>query len=205
MLYPSQHDHHSKLFNSAQLGARWHPKKGKCLARYKCCFHQYGLSCAILWLYITRSSLSTLYIAYARHDRDVDIRLEHDTLAARRSAVDSGSMFYSRLTDCTNWLKCDQQLKPAGYFVLSYLLSIVTPIFFVAWSLHCFIFGQSFIYSKLSRTFLMHSPSDVDSRLFLPERDLPRIHCALACHVRPQYWDDTDAFYVEVFDNPRSR
>ncbi|KAG1822728.1 uncharacterized protein BJ212DRAFT_1330135 [Suillus subaureus] len=30
-----------------------------------------------------------------------------------------------------------------GYFVLSYLLSIVTPMFFVAWSLHCFIFGFS--------------------------------------------------------------
>ncbi|KAG1887680.1 hypothetical protein F4604DRAFT_1718074, partial [Suillus subluteus] len=31
------------------------------------------------------------------------------------------------------------QLKPGGYFVLSYLLSIVTPIFFIVWSLHCFI------------------------------------------------------------------
>ncbi|KAG1815075.1 uncharacterized protein BJ212DRAFT_1359282 [Suillus subaureus] len=29
--------------------------------------------------------------------------------------------------------------QTGGYFVLSYLLSIVTPIFFVAWSLHCFI------------------------------------------------------------------
>ncbi|KAG1887656.1 hypothetical protein F4604DRAFT_1916463 [Suillus subluteus] len=34
------------------------------------------------------------------------------------------------------------QLKPGGYFVLSYLLSIVTPMLFVAWSLHCFIFAM---------------------------------------------------------------
>ncbi|KAG2086149.1 hypothetical protein BD769DRAFT_1396978 [Suillus cothurnatus] len=34
------------------------------------------------------------------------------------------------------------QLQPGGYFFLSYLLSIVTPIFFVAWSLHCFIFAM---------------------------------------------------------------
>ncbi|KAG2748643.1 hypothetical protein P692DRAFT_20833318 [Suillus brevipes Sb2] len=31
---------------------------------------------------------------------------------------------------------------PGGYFVLSYLLSIVTPIFFVAWSLNCFMFAM---------------------------------------------------------------
>ncbi|KAG2340906.1 hypothetical protein BDR05DRAFT_966139 [Suillus weaverae] len=45
------------------------------------------------------------------------------------------------------WLHTDrywtqEQLKPGGYFVLSYLLSIVTPIFFVAWSLNCFIFAM---------------------------------------------------------------
>ncbi|KAG1720593.1 hypothetical protein EDB19DRAFT_555441 [Suillus lakei] len=34
------------------------------------------------------------------------------------------------------------QLKLGGYFVVSYLLSIVTPIFFVTWSLHSFIFGE---------------------------------------------------------------
>ncbi|KAG1760207.1 hypothetical protein EDD22DRAFT_96224 [Suillus occidentalis] len=45
------------------------------------------------------------------------------------------------------WLHADRQwtqehLKPGGYFVQSYLLSIVTPIFFVTWSLHCFIFAM---------------------------------------------------------------
>ncbi|KAG1731712.1 hypothetical protein EDB19DRAFT_2027213 [Suillus lakei] len=45
------------------------------------------------------------------------------------------------------WLHADrhwtqEQLRPGGYFVLSYLLSIVTPMFFVAWSLHCFIFAM---------------------------------------------------------------
>ncbi|KAG1800526.1 uncharacterized protein BJ212DRAFT_1400380 [Suillus subaureus] len=42
----------------------------------------------------------------------------------------------------SDWPKYDQQFKPGSYFVLSYLLSIVTPIFFVAWSLHCFIFAM---------------------------------------------------------------
>ncbi|KAG1720596.1 hypothetical protein EDB19DRAFT_1776264, partial [Suillus lakei] len=54
------------------------------------------------------------------------------------------------LTSCSNmirWLHTDrhctqEQLKPGGYFVLSYLLSIVMPIFFVAGSLHCFIFAM---------------------------------------------------------------
>ncbi|KAG1887681.1 hypothetical protein F4604DRAFT_1718075, partial [Suillus subluteus] len=45
------------------------------------------------------------------------------------------------------WLHTDrhwtqEQLKLGGYFVLSYLLSIVTPMFFVACSLHCFIFAM---------------------------------------------------------------
>ncbi|KAG1788404.1 hypothetical protein EV424DRAFT_1109633 [Suillus variegatus] len=42
------------------------------------------------------------------------------------------------------WLHTDRQWtqEPGGYFVFSYLLSIVTPIFFVAWSLHCFIFAM---------------------------------------------------------------
>ncbi|KAG2145153.1 hypothetical protein DEU56DRAFT_789076 [Suillus clintonianus] len=45
------------------------------------------------------------------------------------------------------WLHTDrqwtqEQLKPGGYFVISHLLSIVTPMFFVAWSLNCFIFGE---------------------------------------------------------------
>ncbi|KAG1731703.1 hypothetical protein EDB19DRAFT_1322167 [Suillus lakei] len=35
-----------------------------------------------------------------------------------------------------------EQLKPGGYFVVSYLLSVVTPIFFVGWSLNCFIFAM---------------------------------------------------------------
>ncbi|KAG1730872.1 hypothetical protein EDB19DRAFT_1912717 [Suillus lakei] len=42
----------------------------------------------------------------------------------------------------TDWHWAQEQLKPGGYFVLSYLLSIVMPIFFVAWSLNCFIFAM---------------------------------------------------------------
>ncbi|KAG1717427.1 hypothetical protein EDB19DRAFT_1776233 [Suillus lakei] len=42
------------------------------------------------------------------------------------------------------WLHTDrhwaqEQLKQGGYFFLSYLLSIVTPIFFVSLSMNCFI------------------------------------------------------------------
>lgn len=45
------------------------------------------------------------------------------------------------------WLHTDrqwtqEQLKQGSYFVVSYLLSLVTPIFFVASSLHCFIFAM---------------------------------------------------------------
>ncbi|KAG1720559.1 hypothetical protein EDB19DRAFT_1776319 [Suillus lakei] len=45
------------------------------------------------------------------------------------------------------WLHTDrhwtrEQLKQGGYFVLSYLLSIITPMFFAAWSLNCFIFAM---------------------------------------------------------------
>ncbi|KAG1865592.1 hypothetical protein C8R48DRAFT_672224 [Suillus tomentosus] len=35
-----------------------------------------------------------------------------------------------------------EQLKQGGCFILSYLLSIVTPIFFVGLSLHCFMFAM---------------------------------------------------------------
>ncbi|KAG1815076.1 uncharacterized protein BJ212DRAFT_1359286, partial [Suillus subaureus] len=49
----------------------------------------------------------------------------------------SGSSMVRWLHTDRQWTQ--EQLKPGGYFVLSYLLSIVTPIFFVAWSLHCFI------------------------------------------------------------------
>ncbi|KAG2129447.1 hypothetical protein DEU56DRAFT_817165 [Suillus clintonianus] len=45
------------------------------------------------------------------------------------------------------WLHTDrrwarEQLRPGGYFLLSYLLSIVMPILFVGWSLNCFIFAM---------------------------------------------------------------
>ncbi|KAG1865593.1 hypothetical protein C8R48DRAFT_833357 [Suillus tomentosus] len=45
------------------------------------------------------------------------------------------------------WLHADrhwtqEQLKQGDYFVLSYLLSIVTPIFFIVCSLNCFIFAM---------------------------------------------------------------
>ncbi|KAG1815071.1 uncharacterized protein BJ212DRAFT_1359242 [Suillus subaureus] len=45
------------------------------------------------------------------------------------------------------WIHTDrqqtqEQLKLGGYFVASYLLSIVTPMFFVVWSLHFFVFAM---------------------------------------------------------------
>ncbi|KAG1731706.1 hypothetical protein EDB19DRAFT_1322204 [Suillus lakei] len=45
------------------------------------------------------------------------------------------------------WLHTDRQwtqehIKPGGYFVVFYLLSIITPMFFVACSLHCLIFAM---------------------------------------------------------------
>ncbi|KAG1720598.1 hypothetical protein EDB19DRAFT_1776270 [Suillus lakei] len=48
----------------------------------------------------------------------------------------SGSSMIRWLYTDRHWAQ--EQLKPGGYFVLSYLLSIVTPMFFVAWSLNCF-------------------------------------------------------------------
>ncbi|KAG2367188.1 hypothetical protein BDR07DRAFT_1458084 [Suillus spraguei] len=54
---------------------------------------------------------------------------------------------FASASSMIRWLHTDrywtqEQLKPGGYFLLSYLLSIVTPTFFVAWSLHCFIFAM---------------------------------------------------------------
>ncbi|KAG2089443.1 uncharacterized protein F5147DRAFT_39947 [Suillus discolor] len=45
------------------------------------------------------------------------------------------------------WLHTDrhstqEQLKQGRYFVWSYLLSIVTPMFFIFWSLNCFVFAM---------------------------------------------------------------
>jgi len=42
----------------------------------------------------------------------------------------------------TDRQQTQEQLKPGGYFVVSYLLSIVIPMFFVVWSLHCFVFAM---------------------------------------------------------------
>jgi hypothetical protein len=176
--------------------------KGKCPPRYQWCFRQYGLSCAILWLHITRSSLPALFVAHARHDRDVDIWLKHDTLGTHRSTLDSRGKGHSCHAACTDWPQYDQQLKPGGYFVLSYLLSIVTPIFFVAWSLNCFMFGELFLHSMLS--LVPHAfHSDVDSRLLLPKRHLSRRHCALDGHIRRQCWHNIDWLHVEVCKKPQ--
>ncbi|KAG2367190.1 hypothetical protein BDR07DRAFT_1393890 [Suillus spraguei] len=59
------------------------------------------------------------------------------------------------------WLHTDrywtkEQLKPGGYFMLSYLLSIVTPMFFVIFSLHFFIFAM-FIAKFSSRRVICHA------------------------------------------------
>ncbi|KAG1815082.1 uncharacterized protein BJ212DRAFT_254182 [Suillus subaureus] len=61
-------------------------------------------------------------------------------MLAMIAMLTSGSSMIHWLHSDRHWTQ--EQLKPGGYFVMSYLLSIVTPIFFVAWSLHCFIFAM---------------------------------------------------------------
>ncbi|KAG1731714.1 hypothetical protein EDB19DRAFT_2027215 [Suillus lakei] len=61
-------------------------------------------------------------------------------MLAMIAMLTSGSSMIRWLHTDRHWTQ--EQLKPGGYFVLSYLLSIVTPMFFVAWSLHCFIFAM---------------------------------------------------------------
>ncbi|KAG1849634.1 hypothetical protein DFJ58DRAFT_794604 [Suillus subalutaceus] len=61
-------------------------------------------------------------------------------MLATIAMLTSGSSMICWLHTDRHWTQ--EQIKPGGYFVLSYLLSIVTPIFFVAWSLHCFIFAM---------------------------------------------------------------
>ncbi|KAG2039162.1 hypothetical protein BDR03DRAFT_952067 [Suillus americanus] len=61
-------------------------------------------------------------------------------MLAMIAMLTSGSSIIRWLHTDRHWTQ--EQLKPGGYFVLSYLLSIVTPIFFVACSLHCFIFSM---------------------------------------------------------------
>ncbi|KAG1900346.1 uncharacterized protein F5891DRAFT_312150 [Suillus fuscotomentosus] len=61
-------------------------------------------------------------------------------MLAMMAILTSGSSMIRWLHTDRQWTQ--EQLKLGGYFVFSYLLSIVTPIFFVAWSLHCFIFAM---------------------------------------------------------------
>jgi uncharacterized membrane protein YidH (DUF202 family) len=61
-------------------------------------------------------------------------------MLAMIAMLTSGSSMIRWLHTDRQWTQ--EQLQPGGYFFLSYLLSIVTPIFFVAWSLHCFIFAM---------------------------------------------------------------
>ncbi|KAG2120430.1 uncharacterized protein F5147DRAFT_766350 [Suillus discolor] len=73
----------------------------------------------------------------------------------------SGSSMIRWLHADRHWIR--EQLKQGGFFVLSYLLSIVTPISFVALSLHCFIFAmmiagfssQSMIYRAVTALWLV--------------------------------------------------
>ncbi|KAG2145147.1 hypothetical protein DEU56DRAFT_910270 [Suillus clintonianus] len=66
------------------------------------------------------------------------------------------------------WLHIDrqwtrEQLKPGGYFAISYLLSIVSPMFFLTLSLNCFVFAvliagfcsQSIIFCTVSALWLV--------------------------------------------------
>ncbi|KAG1731719.1 hypothetical protein EDB19DRAFT_1912432 [Suillus lakei] len=60
-------------------------------------------------------------------------------MLAMIAILTSGSSIIHWLHTDRHWTQ--EQLKRGGYFVLSYLLSIVTPMFFIAWSLHSFIFA----------------------------------------------------------------
>ncbi|KAG2756029.1 hypothetical protein P692DRAFT_20826170 [Suillus brevipes Sb2] len=61
-------------------------------------------------------------------------------MLAKIAMLTSGSSMIRWVRTDRHWTQ--EQLKPGGYFVLSYLLSIVSPIFFVAWSLNCFMFAM---------------------------------------------------------------
>ncbi|KAG1849644.1 hypothetical protein DFJ58DRAFT_794652 [Suillus subalutaceus] len=61
-------------------------------------------------------------------------------MLAMIAMLTSGSSMIRWVHADRHWTQ--EQLELGGYFVLSYLLSIVTPMFFVAWSLHCFVFAM---------------------------------------------------------------
>ncbi|KAG1900350.1 uncharacterized protein F5891DRAFT_1033731 [Suillus fuscotomentosus] len=61
-------------------------------------------------------------------------------MLAMIAMLTSGSSMIRWLHADRHWTQ--EQLRQGGYFALSYLLSIVTPIFIVALSLHCFIFAM---------------------------------------------------------------
>ncbi|KAG1815058.1 uncharacterized protein BJ212DRAFT_1577621 [Suillus subaureus] len=61
-------------------------------------------------------------------------------ILAMIALLTSGSSMIRWLHTDRHWIQ--EQLKLGGYFVLSYLLSVVTPMFFVACSLHCFVFAM---------------------------------------------------------------
>ncbi|KAG2071429.1 hypothetical protein BDR04DRAFT_1231071 [Suillus decipiens] len=61
-------------------------------------------------------------------------------MLAMLAMLTSGSSMIRWLHSDRHWTQ--EQLKPGSYFVLSYLLSIVMPMFFVILSLHCFIFAM---------------------------------------------------------------
>ncbi|KAG1882409.1 hypothetical protein F4604DRAFT_424781 [Suillus subluteus] len=61
-------------------------------------------------------------------------------MLAMIALLTSGSSMIRWVHTDRHWTQ--EQLKPGSYFVLSYLLSIVTPMFFVASSLHCFMFAM---------------------------------------------------------------
>ncbi|KAG1871306.1 hypothetical protein DFJ58DRAFT_763271 [Suillus subalutaceus] len=103
-------------------------------------------------------------------------------MLAMIALLTSGSSLIRWLYTDRRWTQ--EQLKLGGYFVLSYLLSIVTP----------------HVLHRLVPT-LFHF-CDVDSRVFISKYDLPRSDCALASHIRRQHWDDIDGNYVEVCDKP---
>ncbi|KAG2058223.1 hypothetical protein BDR06DRAFT_950662 [Suillus hirtellus] len=61
-------------------------------------------------------------------------------MLAMVAMLTSGSSMIRWLHADRHWIQ--EQLKQGDYFVLSYLLSMATPIVFVVCSLNCFIFGM---------------------------------------------------------------
>ncbi|KAG1788494.1 uncharacterized protein HD556DRAFT_1403817 [Suillus plorans] len=105
--------------------------------------------CSILGSTITTASLlaiSSVFViivfpaSYFGYTPSVPYCLLFTSLMfAMFAMLTSGSSMIRWLHTDRHWTQ--EHLKQGGYFVWSYLLSIVTPMFFIFWSLNCFVFG----------------------------------------------------------------